>query len=243
MTFSFGIMVHQHTTISMLRNFISTVNALGIPPPQYEIIVAGDWQQKPEDFSLLRTLGPFVHVCGDCEFTDKIRTIFEVANHEFVWVSHDYILPLPTFYDAMRSFGRGAPWMVPGILLDFNGREIDEFVLRGRLWTSHHYTKFTSNNTGTEPISIPSESRSELLCGAHHHHADYYILEFATCAARIARRECLFRNSVYESKVCITHAISCRSVAIVAAARGFGNDCRPRGASAGVLGRSYRERQ
>jgi hypothetical protein len=173
MTFSFGIMVHQHTTISMLRNFISTVNALGIPPPQYEIIVAGDWQQKPEDFSLLRTLGPFVHVCGDCEFTDKIRTIFEVANHEFVWVSHDYILPLPTFYDAMRSFGRGAPWMVPGILLDFNGREIDEFVLRGRLWTSHHYTKFTSNNTGTEPISIPSESRSELLCGAHHHHADY----------------------------------------------------------------------
>jgi hypothetical protein len=40
--------------------------------------------------------------------SDKIRAIFEMANHEFVWVSHDYVIPMPSFSAGMRSFGRGA---------------------------------------------------------------------------------------------------------------------------------------
>jgi hypothetical protein len=39
-----------------------------------------------------------------------------MANHEFVWVSHDYVTPLPSFYAGMRSFGRGASWLVPGFV-------------------------------------------------------------------------------------------------------------------------------
>jgi hypothetical protein len=136
MSFSFGIMVHQHTTLKMLQTFMAAVDALAIPPPLYEIIVAGDWQQQPDGFNATETLGHFLHVCGACEFSDKIRAIFEMANHEFVWVSHDYVVPLPSFHSGMRSFGRGAFWLVPGVFQDFRGREYDESVLRGRIFTS-----------------------------------------------------------------------------------------------------------
>ncbi len=99
----------------MLQTFMSAVDALDISPTHYEIIVAGDWQQQPDGFNASEALGAFLHVCGACEFSDKIRAIFEIANHEFVWVSHDYVISLPSFYAGMRSFGRRADWLVPGV--------------------------------------------------------------------------------------------------------------------------------
>jgi hypothetical protein len=110
-------------------------------------------------------------VCGACEFSDKIRAIFERANHEFVWVSHDYVIPLPSFYAGMRSFGRGADWLVPGVFQDFRGREYDENVLRGRLFTSmapeHSILISTSDEQDIAPISACTNSHSQSFCRLH----------------------------------------------------------------------------
>jgi len=141
MSFTFGIMVYNLTPASQLRMFIRAVRALSIPTSHYEIIVAGASQQQPDEIVAAEddALGDLVYLCATCEFSDKIRAIFEAAAHEFVWVSHDYVLPLPNFYHGMRSFGRGAPWLVPGVFLDLNGREVDESAMRGRLFSSKDY--------------------------------------------------------------------------------------------------------
>lgn len=161
-------MVHEHTTLTMLRNFFTAVDSLGIPPLQYEIIVAGDWQNTSEAFDSDPPRAPVVYVCGDCKFSDKIRAIFEVAVHEFVWVSHDYVIPLPSFYNAMRSFGRSAPWFVPGIFHDLNGQEMDEMVVRGRLLTSRSPERSLYISTSSEEDIVPISVHSEKIPFEHY---------------------------------------------------------------------------
>lgn len=148
-TLTFGVMTHrnpnEYQQAQNLRLFIDAVRALSIPAVHYEIVVAGPWPQNFEaNFSAEDGLDDIVHVCAACEFSDKIRSIFEVAAHEFVWVSHDYIIPSPNFYIGMRSFGRSASWIAPGAFFDMNGLEIDDTVLRGRLFSSRDYTRAVS---------------------------------------------------------------------------------------------------
>jgi hypothetical protein len=126
-----------------LRVFIDAVRALRIPAAHYEIVVAGPWPEHFEtNFSAEDDgMDDIVQVCSACEFSDKLRAIFEVAVHELVWVSHDYIIPARNFYIGMRSFGRGASWIAPGAFFDMNGLEI---VLRGRLFSSRDQIRAVS---------------------------------------------------------------------------------------------------
>ncbi len=171
MSFTFGIMVHHQTLALQLRTFILAVRSLSIPASQYEIIIAGAMQLEANDHDFYDAQGDLVFVCSACEFSDKIRAIFETAAHEYVWVSHDYVIPLPSFYRGMRAFGRGAQWLAPGTFMDQHGREIEESVMRVRLFSSKDYLRGVSWLPGHDVTPIGGSEGGvciESFCSEQH---------------------------------------------------------------------------
>jgi hypothetical protein len=72
---------------------------------------------------------------------------------------------------AMRSFGRGAAWVVPGVFYDFEWREYDESVMRGRLFTSRSPERSiyisSSSDDDIAPISFRSVRHSASQCESY----------------------------------------------------------------------------